>query len=390
MTGKPEYRVATAGLETREVRLIEIIFRHSRYNRYAFSLITDEATDSADILIADSRSPVGLQAVARARRRACGTSVVLIVPEEASTAVAGASRHILSIERLTLQLLPVLNRVVETGLVEPQTRHGTGQPPASDTTGVAASPAGTAPVPRVPAAGKNTSVPVSQPPAAAPESAGAAENAGPGHSPPARAEDRAPEPAAQRPSAPANLVVFPRSAERPPPPRVRVLIVDDSPTVRHQLTVALSRTGLVCDPAASAEEALERLSRQHYDLALVDVVMPGVDGYKLTRQMRRRHRGLPVIILTSRSSPFDLARGALAGCDSYLVKPVPWRQLEAAVVKQLRRTLAIADFDRLTQAMARPRASPASPSSSAESGAGDRPNPSGASPGADSSGHAAR
>ncbi len=389
MTGKPEYRVATAGLETREVRLIEIIFRHSRYNRYAFSLITDEATDSADILIADSRSPVGLQAVARARRRACGTSVVLIVPEEASTAVAGASRHILSIERLTLQLLPVLNRVVETGLVEPQTRHGTGQPPASDTTGVAASPASTASAHHAPTAGKNTSVPVSQPLAAAPESAGAAENAGPGHPPPARAEDRAPGPAAQRPSAPANLVVFPRSAERPPPPRVRVLIVDDSPTVRHQLTVALSRTGLVCDPAASAEEALERLSRQHYDLALVDVVMPGVDGYKLTRQMRRRHRGLPVIILTSRSSPFDLARGALAGCDSYLVKPVPWRQLEAAVVKQLRRTLAIADFDRLTQAMARPRA-PSSSSSSTEPGAGDRPNPSGASPGADSSGHAAR
>ena len=386
MTEKPEYRVATAGLETREVRLIEIIFRHSRYNRHAFSLIADEAAETADILIADSRSPVGLRAVARARSRARGTSVVLIVPEEASTAAAGAARHILSIERLTLQLLPVLNRVVETVPFEPQTRHSTRQPSAPDMTTGSGPPASMAPVHREPPAGESTPAPVSQPPATAPESAPAPESASLAHPLPAPAEDRAPGPAARSPSVPANLVVFPRSAERPPP-RVRVLIVDDSPTVRHQLTVALSRTGLVCDPAASAEEALEKLSHQHYDLALVDVVMPGVDGYKLTRQMRRRHRGLPVIILTSRSSPFDLARGALAGCDSFLVKPVPWRQLEAAVVKQLRRTLAIADFDRLAQAMARPRVAS---SLSAEPAAADRPNPSGTSAGPDSTGHAAR
>ncbi len=387
MTEKPEYRVATAGLETREVRLIEIIFRHSRYNRHAFSLIADEAAETADILIADSRSPVGLRAVARARSRARGTSVVLIVPEEASTAAAGAARHILSIERLTLQLLPVLNRVVETVPFEPQTRHSTRQPSAPDMTTGSGPPASMAPVHREPPAGESTPAPVSQPPATAPESAPAPESASLAHPLPAPAEDRAPGPAARSPSVPANLVVFPRSAERSPPPRVRVLIVDDSPTVRHQLTVALSRTGLVCDPAASAEEALEKLSHQHYDLALVDVVMPGVDGYKLTRQMRRRHRGLPVIILTSRSSPFDLARGALAGCDSFLVKPVPWRQLEAAVVKQLRRTLAIADFDRLAQAMARPRVAS---SLSAEPAAADRPNPSGTSAGPDSTGHAAR
>lgn len=329
MTEKPEYRVATAGLEAREVRLIGIIFRHSRYNRHAFSLIGEDEVASADILIADPRSPAGLQAVARARSRARGSSVVLVVPETASTSVASASRHILSIERLTLQLLPVLNRVVETALLDPQAAD---LPRADSVAPEAARPAGTAAM--RPDRPRQT---------AAPETADAPRVA-------------APMPATE--PVPSNLVAFPRVAESPPPPRVRVLIVDDSPTVRHQLMVALSRTGLLCDTAASAEEALERLSREHYDLALVDVVMPGVDGYKLTRQMRRRHRGLPVIILTSRSSPFDLARGALAGCDSYLVKPVPLRQLEAAVVKQLRRTLAIADFDRLAQMMARPAGNP--------------------------------
>jgi DNA-binding response OmpR family regulator len=53
---------------------------------------------------------------------------------------------------------------------------------------------------------------------------------------------------------------------------------------------------------------------------------------------------MPVIILTSRSSPFDLARGALSGCDAYLTKPVPFRALESAVAKQLRRSLATEDL----------------------------------------------
>jgi DNA-binding response OmpR family regulator len=64
---------------------------------------------------------------------------------------------------------------------------------------------------------------------------------------------------------------------------------------------------------------------------------------------------MPVIILTSKSSPFDLARGALAGCDTYLTKPVPLKELEAAVVKQLRKALAIDDISgliRMTSAAA--------------------------------------
>ena len=142
---------------------------------------------------------------------------------------------------------------------------------------------------------------------------------------------------------PSNLVAFPLNGEAHAP-QIRVLVVDDSPTVRKQLSLAFARMRIECDAVASAAQALERLDEHHYDLALVDVVMPDMDGYKLTRQIRRGHRGLPVIILTSRSSPFDLARGALAGCSSYLVKPVPLRQLEAAVVKHLRRSLAIDDL----------------------------------------------
>lgn len=121
--------------------------------------------------------------------------------------------------------------------------------------------------------------------------------------------------------------------------RPRALIVDDSPTVRRQLSLALNRIGLDGEAVSSAGEALEVLALRSYELMLADVVMPGLDGYQLTRTVRRDRglRTMPVILLTSRSSPFDLARGALAGCSSYLVKPVSMQTLHETVQRQLRR-----------------------------------------------------
>ncbi len=124
------------------------------------------------------------------------------------------------------------------------------------------------------------------------------------------------------------------------PNRPRALIVDDSPTVRHQLTVALQQMGLESDAVDSANDALQLLMARRYDMVFADVVMPGQDGYQLTRDIRRSRllKGVPVVILTSRSSPFDLVRGALAGCSSYLVKPVSLHSLRDTVNRQLRRS----------------------------------------------------
>jgi DNA-binding response OmpR family regulator len=154
------------------------------------------------------------------------------------------------------------------------------------------------------------------------------------------------------PTAPkSNLVALP-SAVGPDGSlieRLRVLVVDDSPTVRQQLAQAFNRMGIISEVAASAAEALSRLAETSFNLALIDVVMPEMDGYKLTKEIKRNKacKQMPVIILTSKSSPFDLARGALAGCDTYLTKPVPLKDLEAAVVKQLRKALAIDDISGL-------------------------------------------
>jgi CheY-like chemotaxis protein len=304
MQDKPQFRVGTAGLDPRDCRLIEIVFRHSQYNRFIYRLAPSPQPGAVDLLIVGAADPSGLHTLARLRAGGRALPAVAVVPRGAP--VPAPPLVAIALDRLTLQLLPVLNRLVETELLAPPR------------------PVGAEPLAPATRAGPVT---VAAPPATA------------------------------SPAAPSNLVAFPINAVDPPiSQRLRVLVVDDSPTVRRQLTVAFDRMGIVSEVVASAAAALEKLAEQHFDLALLDVVMPDMDGYRLTREIRRNRtwRQMPVIILTSRSSPFDLARGALAGCDTYLTKPVPYRALEAAVIKQLRRSLAIDDLTGLMRAGSHP------------------------------------
>lgn len=121
--------------------------------------------------------------------------------------------------------------------------------------------------------------------------------------------------------------------------RLNALVIDDSATVRAQLEAALRRLGVGCSTAASWDQAEGMLNRHAYDILFLDVVMPGIDGYEACRRIRRNPatRSLPVLMLTSRSSAFDRARGALAGCDMYLIKPIDLSAFHAAVNKVVSR-----------------------------------------------------
>lgn len=136
----------------------------------------------------------------------------------------------------------------------------------------------------------------------------------------------------------AALAAMPRPTVNAPAKRVlKALAVDDSPTIRAQLQNILGRIGMECDIAESAIAALKKLETNFYDIMYVDVVMPEMNGYELTRMVKRdrARKAMPVIILTSQSSPFDRARGALAGCDTYLSKPVDAQRFFDATVKAL-------------------------------------------------------
>jgi two-component system, cell cycle response regulator len=138
-----------------------------------------------------------------------------------------------------------------------------------------------------------------------------------------------------KPTAAADNAFVAGKAGQPQP--LSALVVDDSLTVREQMRMALERLGVACDQADSAEAAMQLLQHNSYNLAFLDVVMPGTDGYELCRKIKQNSytRLMPVLMLTSRSSPFDRARGALSGCDSYLTKPITWDTFSQAVDKAL-------------------------------------------------------
>lgn len=121
--------------------------------------------------------------------------------------------------------------------------------------------------------------------------------------------------------------------------RPRVLAIDDNPTVRRQLSAALHQWGIDCEALGCARRAMSRLEEVRFGLVLADVAMPELDGYRLTRIIRkdRRLRDTPVVLLGNRASAIDLARGALAGCSAYLVKPVTMQSLRLTVGRHLDR-----------------------------------------------------
>ncbi len=294
-----EYRVATFGLASRLDRLLEIVLRHARHNRYRFALAADSPRDF-EIAIIDM-TQAGAADLAASLRRTRHPGAVITLGRRGD---AARPRDDLLQASFTLNVLQALNGVVEQHLLPRQAQWL--RAPAGPQPGARASATTTA-----------------------------------GHAPTTLAATTAPTAAADGSLAPRpRLQVI--EGSRPAPgaePRRRVLIVDDSPVVRRQLATALQQMGLDPEAVGSAQEAVDTLSSRRYALAFVDVVLPDFDGYRLTRMIRRQvvdGRRIPVIMLTSRRSPFDLARGALAGCNSYLVKPVTLQTLRDTVAYQLR------------------------------------------------------
>lgn len=122
----------------------------------------------------------------------------------------------------------------------------------------------------------------------------------------------------------------------------RALMVDENPAVRRQLALALEQMGIESEGVGSVREALDVVAVRRYELVFVEAALSDGDGLRLTRDLKRDPalRGTAVIVLTRRSGMIDLFRGALSGCDAYLVKPVTLQTLRETVERCLRRALA--------------------------------------------------
>ena len=116
----------------------------------------------------------------------------------------------------------------------------------------------------------------------------------------------------------------------------KILLVDDEPTLREPLAEYLAGQGFDVSEAESAALARSHLAREHADLVLLDIMMPGEDGLSLTRHLAES-RNIPVILLTARGEAMDRILGLEMGADDYIVKPFEPRELVARIRTVLRR-----------------------------------------------------
>ena len=119
----------------------------------------------------------------------------------------------------------------------------------------------------------------------------------------------------------------------------KILIVDDEPRIRELIHEHLQYSGYICEEAGDGSAALAQLSGGGFDLVILDLMMPFMDGMTCLREMRARHINTPVIILTARGEEYDKLAGLESGADDYVVKPFSPRELVARVRAVLNRTM---------------------------------------------------
>ena len=121
-------------------------------------------------------------------------------------------------------------------------------------------------------------------------------------------------------------------------PEATILVVDDEPSIRELLSASLRFAGFDVLAAADGQEALDHEAGSHLDLAVLDVMLPDMDGFTILRKLRERNPDLPVLFLTARDDVKDKIQGLTVGGDDYITKPFSLEEVVARIRAVLRRT----------------------------------------------------
>jgi DNA-binding response OmpR family regulator len=119
----------------------------------------------------------------------------------------------------------------------------------------------------------------------------------------------------------------------------RVLVIEDDERIRTSMRLALEDEGYLVGDTGSGEEGVARFTDLHPDLVLIDIMLPGMDGFETCRSLRRLST-VPIIMVTARSDTHDVVAGLEAGADDYVTKPFVAKELAARIRALLRRTRA--------------------------------------------------
>lgn len=118
---------------------------------------------------------------------------------------------------------------------------------------------------------------------------------------------------------------------------LNIVVVDDNESIRMLLTTYLTRDGYNVFAASDGLEALDVLDKEHIDLMIIDIMMPNMDGYTLTNEIRTSKYSLPILMITAKESFADKKKGFIFGIDDYMVKPIDFDEMLLRVAALLRR-----------------------------------------------------
>lgn len=118
---------------------------------------------------------------------------------------------------------------------------------------------------------------------------------------------------------------------------INILVVDDNDSIRKLMETYLIRDGYKVFAASDGLEALKVLDEEHIDLMIADIMMPNMDGYTLTSELRTSEYNFPILMITAKESFEDKKKGFLAGTDDYMVKPIDFDEMLLRVSALLRR-----------------------------------------------------
>ena len=123
----------------------------------------------------------------------------------------------------------------------------------------------------------------------------------------------------------------------------QILVVEDDVNTRKLMTAVLKENGFYPIPAANGMEALNMLDLHHIDLVILDIMMPGMDGYELTEHLRESNYSLPILMVTAKQLPEDKRRGFMVGTDDYMTKPVDEEEMILRMKALLRRAQIVSE-----------------------------------------------
>ena len=129
---------------------------------------------------------------------------------------------------------------------------------------------------------------------------------------------------------------------------MRVLVVEDDPKIASFVVRGLKQSGYAVDEAADGEVGLALAETTEYDAAVVDVMLPKLDGLSLVRRLRAARKPVPVLILSAKSSVEDRVKGLQSGGDDYLTKPFAFSELLARIQALIRRATQAPEATRLS------------------------------------------